>query len=479
MPIKIVIPLFCLLALFVARNGLIAGACHASDSKSKPNILLIIADDLGIELGVYGDPIAATPRLDALARNGVWFETAWVTAASCSPSRGSIFTGLFPHQNGLIGLSHHGYSAQDGLPTIVSELKGAGYRTGIIGKLHIEPTELTPWDYAYTLRNGFDLIAGERDVSSMAEMARGFLDAPSSKPFFLTVSYYDPHVPFYDQKLGLPERVLTADDVPAFKQLGFDSPEAREWTASYYNCVARLDAGIGLLLDYLDESDRLDNTLIIVIGDHGAPFARTKMTVYDRGLRIPFIMSHPSLDAVGEEPSSYFVSTVDIFPTVLDAAGLSIPENLAGQSLWGLAKGNNLPARPYLFGQHHAHQRHAWFPMRTIRSQEFQLIENLNPDSIRPIPDVDGSPLWRGPEDGEPLVANLAEVYATYFQPPQFELYDMVNDPHAFNNLANDPAYAEIEAELLAALRDWQKETDDPYLCPDYLAKRNEEHGLQ
>ena len=474
---RFMFPWFSLLALVVAGNGLPAGACHARDLQSKPNILLIVADDLGIELGVYGDPVAATPRLDALARNGVWFETAWVTTASCSPSRASIFTGLFPHQHGLTGLSHHGYSAHEGLPTIVSELSDAGYRTAIIGKLHIEPTELTPWDFAYTMRNGFDLIVGERDVATMAEMARGFFDAPSPEPFFLTVSYYDPHVPFHDQKHGLPEKVLTADDVPAFKQLGFDSDEARTATTSYYNCVARLDAGIGMLLDYLEESGQLANTLILVIGDHGAPFARTKTTLYDRGLRVPFIMSHPSLAGSGGKPSGHLVSTVDIFPTLLDAAGLPSPENLPGQSLWGLARGGELAARPYLFGEHHAHQRHAWFPMRTIRSQDYQLIENLNPGTVRPAPGVDGSPVWRGPQDGEPLVPNLQEVYATYFQPPRFELYDMAKDPHGFNNLADDPAHAETKAGLMAALRDWQAETGDPYLSPEYLAEKNEEHA--
>lgn len=466
---------YCLNPLsFFGACALLAGGTSAGATE-RPNILLIIADDLGIETGSYGDSVARTPSMDALAGESLQFNTAWVTTASCSPSRGSIYTGLFPHQNGLIALSHHGYSAHEGLPTIVSAAKDAGYRTGIIGKLHIEPQSMTPWDFSYTMKIGFDMIAENRDVRSMNNMAEGFFNASTDKPFFLTVSYYDPHVPFYDQRDGLPEELHLPEDTEPFPQLGFDSEEARAWTASYYNCVARLDAGIGMLIESLEDFGHLENTVILLIGDHGAPFARTKMTVYDRGLRIPFLLHFAGADGMGQK-SDYPVSTIDIFPTLAEAAGIPVPEDLPGRSLWPKVQGKGMPERKYIFGEHHAHQRHAWLPSRTVRSDRYQLIENLTPDRKRPLPAVDGSPTWRTPADGTPLTEHLAKAYKVYYNPPRFELYDLVVDPHCFVNLADCPDHQEIKDHLLETLNDWREKTDDPFLDPEYLQEQNERH---
>ncbi len=118
---------------------------------SPPNILLVTADDLGLQLGCYGDTIAHTPNLDRFAGEGVRFTRAFVTQASCSPSRSSMLTGLYPHQNGQIGLSHRGYSIHDStIPTLPGELKKAGYTTGIIGKLHVNPESCFPFDFKHT-----------------------------------------------------------------------------------------------------------------------------------------------------------------------------------------------------------------------------------------------------------------------------------------------------------------------------------------
>jgi len=336
--------------------------CAAEMTGSEPNVVLIIADDLGIQLGCYGDPQAKTPNIDRLAEEGVRFETAWVTAASCSPSRGSIHTGLYPHQNGLVGLAHHGFSLNKRYPTIASELKAAGYRTGIIGKHHIAPLDVCPWDFQLTQENNLDLLANNRDVRGMATIAEGFV-AGNTGPFFLVMSYIDPHVPLYDQRLGLPENPRSANETKALPFSGYSSQALRERTANYLNCISRLDTGIGDFVAMLDRNGVLENTLIIFIGDHGAPFARAKMSNYDQGLRIPFIVRGPNVtrSLVSQQP----VSTIDILPTLLDFTGSEPMRHLPGLSLREHLEGS-APFDPNraLFASYHAHQADAVFPMR-------------------------------------------------------------------------------------------------------------------
>ena len=145
------------------------------------NVLLVTADDLGPHLGIYRDPFAVTPNLDRLARSGVWFTNAYVTQASCSPSRSSILTSLYPHQNGQIGLAGHGYRITGRPATIPGLLGQAGYRTGILGKLHVEPTELFPFDVSDT---DWEQM---RDVRLVARKAREFMRETGEMRFFLMV----------------------------------------------------------------------------------------------------------------------------------------------------------------------------------------------------------------------------------------------------------------------------------------------------
>lgn len=442
---------------------------------TSPNVVLIVADDLGIEIGAYGDPQAETPRMDQMAEQGVLFETAWVTSASCSPSRSSIHTGMYPHQNGLIGLSHHGHSMHKSYPTIASILRDNGYRTGLVGKYHIQPWDAAPWDFLFANN---EVVMAQRDVQTMAHMARGFAESNTDSPFFLMMSYVDPHVPFFDQRGGLPEELIDPSEViiPGF--LGFSTPALQEQVAGYYNCISRLDTGIGMLLDLLQEAGVLDNTLVILIGDHGAPFARAKLSVYDRGLRIPFIVHYPNAPARGKVVSD-MVSTVDLLPTILDLTGLEVPAGLPGHSLMAyLQDSTPPPARTYLFGEHNAHQSFHWLPMRTIRTDRFQLIKNLLPDRERQGPDVDGNDFWTG--EGEALIPVdiLNAAYEVYLRPPAVELYDLKNDPYCFVNLADDPDFQEIKQKLLEKLANKRAATGDPFLCPDHLAATTEKYDF-
>ena len=444
-----------------------------------PNVLLITADDLGPYLGCYGDKQARTPNLDKLASEGVRFENGYVTQASCSPSRSSIFTGIYPHQNGQIGLSHLGYSMHEGVLTLPAVLKQAGYRTGAIGKVHVKPRALLPFDFRGNwrsrlpkLQRKLGLIGNhegtDRDVPLMAKLASDFIREGAGEPFFLLVSYFDPHKPWLDRVRGIPERLLEPDEVESFDFLGIDTPELRQQLTSYYNCVARVDYGVGLLLETLEKAGYADDTLVIFIGDHGPAFARAKKTCYEAGLRIPFLLRW-SGQIKGGMVSSALVSTVDIFPTVLETVGIGLDAPLVGQSLLKLARGKPVTWRETLCAEFTTHEPEDFFPMRCIRDGRYKLIANLLPDSTNP-----GA---RMPVEESQLSEFARLVYDRYRCPPAEELYDLQEDPTEFNNLAGREQYKGIQERLRSQLLQWREQTDDPLLDPDSLAALTRQHN--
>src|SRR6056297_1335592 len=202
----------------------LAVSCRVSSASDQLNILLITADDLGIQLSCYGDPIAQTTHIDELAEHSVRFQTAYVSQASCSPSRSTMFTGLYPHGNGHYGLANAnvGFQVHEHLfdALLPNVLNRAGYRTGIIGKLHVNPEKV----FTFDMRHGEGF--GSREVRKQTEFARQFVEQAGDQPWFLMFNLFDPHVArrqqadgsrgpqfFPDQVNGIPENVLTAEDV--------------------------------------------------------------------------------------------------------------------------------------------------------------------------------------------------------------------------------------------------------------------------
>ena len=152
---------------------------------AKPNILMIVSEDNGPEIGVYGDPYARTPVLDAFAEKGVRFDRAYVAQAGCSPSRGAFLTGLYPHQNGQIGLATWRYRMyDDDQPNVVTMLQAAGYRTGILGKLHVNPESAFPFDFVAINESNF----ARKNLGDYAAKAGEFFSAGDA-PFFLSVKW--------------------------------------------------------------------------------------------------------------------------------------------------------------------------------------------------------------------------------------------------------------------------------------------------
>ncbi|MYC68020.1 MAG: sulfatase [Acidobacteriia bacterium] len=427
----------------------------------QPNILLIVSEDNGPELGTYGDPYARTPNLDKLAAEGVRFDRAFVAQAGCSPSRASFLTGLYPHQNGQLGLATWGFRMyREDTPNMARSLKEAGYRTGLIGKLHVNPESAFPFDFKAIPTANFR----RKNLADYAKHAESFFGA-SGRPFFLSVNYPDAHRPWLRQAEGLPEKPLDASDVQPLAYLGLDGLKLRQLSAGHYNSMERLDVLVGDLLAALDRSGKADNTLVVYLGDHGADFIRGKRTCYEGGLRIPLIVRWPGRAKAGQARSE-LVSTVDLMPTFLAAAEAQSPGGLPGTSLIDLIEGKNPAWRRYLFAEFHAHAaKPNFYPQRSVRNDRYKLIESLMPGEINPGYDftlhhIEGS-LPAAIESAPP---DVRKAYRTMERPPRFELYDLDADPFEFRNLADDSAYADVLRELQRELARWRKETKDPLL---------------
>ncbi len=433
---------------------------------ARPNILLIVSEDNGPELGCYGDTQAQTPNLDRLAGGGVRFERAFVPYSVCSPSRAVFLTGLYPHQNGQIGLATHKFALYDPkTPNAFTLLGAAGYRTGLIGKLHVNPESAFPVDFRKIPGANFR----KRKMEEYAAAAAEFFNA-SDEPFFLSINYPDAHLPFIRQQHGRPAEPLSGDDVRPLPWVGIDSPRLRQVTADYYNCMKRLDEGVGLLLAELRASGKADDTLIIYIGDHGAQFPRGKVSLYEGGLRIPLILRWPGRVKQGTVRDE-LVSTVDILPTFLQAAGLDVPARLPGLPLQKLLDEKPADWRQYIYGFNTGSFPLAFTLRWSIRDDRYKLILNLVPGQENL-----GSRCYLDPDYRVTVVSGftpaeqasaspkVSAALARFRNPPRHELFDLNTDPHEWLNLADDPAHAPVLHRLETALQNFRTKTHDPFL---------------
>jgi len=450
-----------------------AGPAAPAHATAKPNIILITADDLGLQLSCYGDPFIKTPNIDALAASGVRFATAYVPQASCSPSRSGLLTGLYPHTNGQIGLAQppmfFSMRRDNTPPTLPSLLKQAGYRTSIMGKLHVFPEE------AFSFDENPVSAKQARDVRKIATLAADFIKRcdDAGQPFFLYINYADPHKElgakppaFPAQVKGFPEKPFKPGDIPAWPFQKVESRELLKHIANYYNCVKRVDDGIGMLMDALKASGKYDDTIVVFMGDNGPPFARAKTTCYEAGLREPLLFRWPGVSKTGLV-SEAMACTIDIMPTLLEAAGVAAPAHPApkmqGRSLKAVLQGDDTNKRAYMAAEFNTHTGSFFFPRRAIRDDRYKLIHNLLAGRVKPGESVDGDTA-PGVAAGEKYNGTPAQkAMQRLADPPEWEFYDLSADPWEFDNLASDPAQQQNLARLKKALAAWQDETDDPY----------------
>ncbi|ENN73961.1 hypothetical protein YQE_09462, partial [Dendroctonus ponderosae] len=463
------------------------------DVNEKPNALLIIADDAGFEIGAYLNKICQTPNLDQLARNSLIFNKAFTSVSSCSPSRSAILTGRPSHQNGMYGL-HQGVHHFDSFNTIESLpkiLQRHNIRTGIIGKKHVGPDNVYPFDYSQTEENNSILQVG-RNITHIKLLAREFLNSSGDKPFFLYIAFHDPHRcghtnPQYgefcqrfgngEEGMGLipdwhPITYQWDEIVPPFYVP--DTEAARKDIAAQYTTMGRLDEGVGLILKELENAGYSDNTLVMFSSDNGIPFPNGRTNLYDSGLAEPMFLSSPFHKERKNQVTNSLASLLDIVPTLLDWYGISENDTTNWESNEIQAKRAFSGKKPddksneAIFASHNLHEVTMCYPMRMIRTQGYKLIHNLNYNSPFPIDqDFYISSTFRDllnrTKSGQPTY--WFKTLKSYYNRPEWELYDMKMDPAEVNNLASKPSVSEIFRQLKKRLFEWQQNTNDPWIC--------------
>ena len=473
------------LRLLVFSLVMIAPAAVAA--AARPNIVMIVSDDHGRgDLGCYGNDVVRTPHLDALAADGTRFTHAFCTTASCSPSRSVILTGQHNHRNGMYGLQHddHKFQSYDQLKSLPVLLAAGGYRTARIGKFHVAPESVYAFQTVLSAGAANDPATIGRSPVEMAEQSRGVIEARDERPFFLYYASDDPHranavLPdgrptfdtfpkpnrFGNRDAGYPgvtPVTFRPEDIPVPSYLP-DTPACRAELAEYYQAIARLDQGVGRLIEILKAAGKYETTLILYLSDNGAAFPGAKTTLYEPGMRLPLLVRAPGRAKPGAIQSA-MVTWADLAPTLLDMVGIKVPAGtMDGRSFRAGLDGGRLRGWDEVFASHSFHEITMYYPMRVVRTRRHKLIWNVASGLVYPSAlDLIKSPSWISVTStgGTKFGARTVEAY---LRRPAFELYDLERDPDEVVNLADDPAHRRLQAELLEKLKAFQAATRDPW----------------
>jgi arylsulfatase A-like enzyme len=400
-----------------------------------PNILYIHSHDTGRYVQPYGHQVP-TPNIQLLADQGVLFREAFCGAPTCSGSRASLLTGQYCHNNGMLGLAHRGWSLNDYREHLIHPLRdGAGYRSVLIGEQHIskDPSVI-----------GYDEVI-EVDSNHAEKVAPIAIEALQStrEPFFMSVGFFETHRDF-----AVPTSVrdtlysLPPEDLP-------DTAATRADMASFKASARSLDQGIGAVLNGLHQSGLSERTLIVCTTDHGLAFPNAKATLYDRGIGVMLIMRGPQGFTGGRVIDS-LVSQLDIYPTLMDVAGIEHPPFLQGSSLMPLIRGEEEELHEDVFAEVTFHA--AYEPQRCVRTDRWKYIRRF---------DDYPSIVLSNCDDSATKAVLVKAGWGDQVVPPE-QLYDLVLDPAEAHNLAGDAGHAETLTTMRNRLDEWMKATEDP-----------------
>ena len=408
---------------------------------SLPNIIKITPHDLGTHLGCYGwDPGIPSPHLDRLASEGVRFENHFCTAPFCSPSRGSVITGKYPHVNGLMGLVNLGWDMPDTNTFLPQIMQSAGYETLLFGTHHvINDVSRLGYDHIQGLPDGQCRTVVPEVVHHLRQMK-----GHRQRPFYLDVGFVEVHLPYnHLEKIPVPEDAV--EPLPFLQ----DTPGLRKDQAMFYENIRRMDESVGQVIQCVDSLGLSENTVIVFTTDHGIAFPRAKATLYDPGIRTTLLMRWPQ-GLKGGQVVQELVSNVDLFATLVDIANGSVPKDCNGQSFLPLLRGDPFEARTEIFAEKNTS------PMdlkRCIRTEQHKYIRNY----------------CQGPQLALPVdiecMATRRDLGDSHLTPrPTVELYDLKRDPWEQKNLAGLEAHQAVEQEMSDRLLRILEETHDPIL---------------
>jgi len=405
----------------------------------RPNIVMIVCHDLGQHLGCYGAGLQ-TPHIDAIARGGALFTNYHCTAAQCSPSRGSIMTGKYPHNNGLVGLAHIGWEYNPGETTLQMYLSQAGYTTHLFGVQHETGGDATDLGYQYVEARGSAALplAGDLAQWLQARAAGG-----EQAPFFACLGTGEPHRPYRREgyRADDPEQVQLLPWLP-------DRPGIRGDIAQLNGLVYALDEAVGTVTRALEQTGLSEDTLLIFTTDHGIAMPRAKCTCYDPGTKTALAMRLPGRwdrGAVHDE----LLTNCDLLPTITELIAEPPPTGIDGRSFLGLLDGADYTPRDSIFTEMTYHG--VYNPMRCIRTNSHKYIRNFGQ-----------LPLVYMPTDimEWPAGSEMLEEYCSSSRPEE-ELYDLRDDPLEMTNIAGEPSHADTLADLRGKVDGWMNDTGD------------------
>ena len=445
---------------------------------NRPNIIYIVAHDLGRMLGCYGRGFKS-PNLDRFAAQGTLFTQTFCTSTACSPSRGCAWTGQYAHTNGLMGLVNRGWSLPVEQKTIVDYLNEADYHTALVGLDH---TRKFREDHRFK-----EYAPADPRTAVAVDNAIAFLKSRQGEdqPFYLNMGTIEVHGSRWGTWHG--NRTQTGED-PLVERYGWvdeteapipptytDHPAVKREMANYQAAISYLDFHLGRLFNALDRLGLSDNTLVMFNADHGMEGLRGKATLYELGMEITCLMRGPGIKPGTQV--NHLIQNIDYVPTFLEAIGVEIPETVQGRSFWPALLGDDYSPAEKIFAERNYHggsdetypdgTLKSFDPMRSVRTEKYLLIQTFGEKRRNS---------WT-PET-VPEVRPKFEMYPSELFPPcpeprqKVELFDVEVDPYCWHNLADDPAYAEIRDKLIADLADWRVETKDPLLegpIPDML----------
>jgi arylsulfatase A-like enzyme len=393
--------------------------------------MVITTHDIGRHLNCYGVGSVVSPNLDALASSGVRFELAFATAPQCSPSRASLATGRYPHNNGVMGLAHRGFDWEltPDAPHAAAIFAGLGFDTHLFGEQHVTQ---------HPERLGFDQMHPTEAVEQV------LASEPRERRLYLEINFDETHRP-YPPPGPTPRDLVIPGYLPAGR-------EAAEEMTALEGVITRMDAAAGRVLAALDKAGRAERALVVFTTDHGLAMPRAKCTLYDPGLEVALIVRWPGGGIGSGVVRSELVSNIDVLPALLEGAGAAAQTGIQGRSFLPLLRGDAYEPREAIFAEKTFHSYYD--PMRCVRTQRHKYIRNFETGFAVEVPaDIQQGPIFRA----NPSRYSTDRLHVV-------ELYDLDADPLEENNLAGSPNLKAEEEELSAELWRWMRETEDPLL---------------